>query len=252
MAAHQDSTDSAADRIRGHLQTVFELRHRSATAGTAEAVKSVKRLQALRFASTYADYSRIARSAPAVRFFLNELYGEHDFSRRDQQFGRIAGALERMFPPAVSQLAVDLTETHALTETLDHALAIQWNLLGNEVELAERYVRSWRLCGSRDDRFRQLAVVQHMGRELQRLTRMKSLRLALRLMRNPARAAGLDALQQFLESGFDAFAELGDALPFLSAIDEREREWLDALFDEDLEPCIARLRPMLQQGNRER
>jgi hypothetical protein len=76
-----------------------------------------------------------------------------------------------------------------------------------------------------------------MGRELQRLTRMKPLRLALRMMRNPARAAGLDSLQHFLESGFDAFAALGDARPFMDTISEREMRWINTLFDTPLEEC---------------
>src|SRR5690606_26370646 len=145
-----------------------------------------------------------------------ELYGVHDFVRRDAQFGRIAGALERLFPEAVAQLAVDLAETHALTEVLDHGLAEHWLALDARLPAADRYTQSWRLTGERPARARQLAVVQHMGLELQRLTRMKPLRLALRMMRNPARVAGLDALQHFLESGFDAFAALGDARMFLA------------------------------------
>ena len=91
-----------------------------------EALKSVKRFQAQRFKGTYADFLREPKYAPATRFFLDELYGEHDFAERDQQFGRIASAIERLFPDAVGQLAVDLAETHALTETLDHQMAAHW------------------------------------------------------------------------------------------------------------------------------
>lgn len=241
MTTSSDNGERPAEQIRRHLQRVFELRQRASTAGSISAVLSIKRLQAQRFRSTYADFLARSASAPAVRFFLEELYGEHDFSRRDAQFGRIAGALERMFPPAVSQLAVDLTETHALTESLDHEMAVQWAFQDSAASDAERYVRSWRLCGGRDERLRQLTVVQHMGRELQRLTRMKPLKLALRMMRNPARAAGLDALQQFLESGFDAFAALGEAGPFMAAIQQRESSWIEDLFDGELPACVDRL-----------
>lgn len=100
---------------------------------------------------------------------------------------------------------------------------------------------SWRLTDSRTSRERQLAVIQHMGLELQRLTRMKSLRLGLRMMRNPARLAGLEALQHFLESGFDAFACLGDAKDFLSTIHERESHWVAAFFEQPLSACSQAL-----------
>ncbi len=225
------STTAFADQIRAHLQGVAALRQRvEDLPGLAEAVHAIKRLQARRFRATYADLGSQPPTQPAMRFFLEELYGEHDFSQRDEQFGRIAGALERLFPTAVAQLAVDLTEMHALTERLDARLAEQW-LAQSADTAADRYVAAWRACGHRDQRERQLAVVQHMGRELQRLTRMRSLRLGLRMMRKPAEAAGLSALQHFLESGFDAFAALGDADGFLKTIADREARWIDTLFD---------------------
>lgn len=228
---------SASDLIRMHLARVTQLRAQAQAEGVQAAVDEIKHLQARRFRGTYADFLEHPRYAPATRFFLDELYGVHDFARRDAQFARIAGALERLFPEAVAQLAVDLSETHALTEVLDHELAMQWLSLNKALSPAERYVVAWRRTDARASRGRQLAVVQHMGFELQRLTRMKTLRLGLRMMRNPAKAAGLDALQHFLESGFDAFGALGDARPFLDTIQQRESRWVDALFDEDLKSC---------------
>lgn len=236
------SNASFADQIREHLQRVAAMRAQAGDAAKlTAAVRTVKRLQARRFRATYADLARQERTAPAVRFFLDELYGEHDFSRRDEQFGRIAGALERLFPAAVGQLAVDLAEIHALTERLDHALAGHWLALPDSASDTERYVLAWRLCGARDERQRQLTVVQHMGHELQRLTRMRSLRLGLRMMRKPASAAGLDALQHFLENGFDAFAALGNASSFLQTIAERETQWIDTLFDAPQPEACRRL-----------
>lgn len=229
------SPTSAAERIREQLDRVTRLRTQACDAGQADAVHAVKQLQARRFRASYADFLADPRHAPATRFFLDELYGEHDFSQRDAQFGRIAGAIERLFPDAVSELAVDLAETHALTEGLDHTMATHW--LAAPGPAAARYLSAWRATGERAQRERQLAVVLHMGRELQRLTRMTSLRLALRMMRRPAEAAGLGSLQQFLERGFEAFGHMGDAAGFLQAIAQREQDWIDTLFDAS--PAVA-------------
>jgi hypothetical protein len=49
-------------------------------------------------------------------------------------------------------------------------------------------------------------------------------------MRFPARAAGLSALQSFLESGFDTFRKLHGADEFLSQIENRERSLAASLF----------------------
>jgi hypothetical protein len=223
----------AAERIRTHLARVTHLREQADAAGLAQAVHTVKQLQAHRFRATYTDFLSDPRHAPATRFFLEELYGEHDFRERDSQFGRIAGALERLFPEAVAQLAVDLAETHALTETLDHRLAMHWLAEDPAIPPALRYVHCWQLTGQKAERERQLVVVLHMGTELQRLTRMITLRVALKMMRRPAQAAGLYALQQFLERGFDAFATMGNAGRFLAAIEQRERHWINTLFTAD-------------------
>ena len=236
---------STAQAIRDQLARVQHLRDTAQQGPLPAALRSVKRLQAQRFKGTYADFLQDPRHAPAARFFLEELYGEHDFAERDQQFGRIAGAIERLFPDAVGQLAVDLAETHALTETLDHRMALNWVDAPNDLSDEARYVRSWRLTGGTADRARQLTVVQHMGAELQRLTRMKSLLLALKMMRQPAQAAGLGALQQFLERGFQAFAHMRDASGLMGAIAERESAWIDRLFQSDPDLCERALRAEL-------
>jgi hypothetical protein len=56
------------------------------------------------------------------------------------------------------------------------------------------------------------------------------------MMRQPARLAGLSALQDFLERGVRAFRTLGGAKEFLATIDRRERAILDAIFDGDDAP----------------
>jgi hypothetical protein len=238
----------AADQIRLQLQRVSHLRDQAQSAGLASAVHEVKQLQARRFRATYSDFLQSPRHAAATRFFLEELYGEHNFTERDAQFGRIAGAIERLFPAAVGQLAVDLAETHALTETLDHEMAGHWMDLGSDCGYAERYVRCWRLTGQPEQRLRQLAVVQHMGRELQRLTRSRSLLLALKMMRQPAQVAGLSSLQQFLERGFSAFAGLGDASDFLASIQGRESRWIASMFDDEPAHCEAALTQELSKA----
>src|SRR3990167_7686516 len=107
----------AAEQIRDHLAEVTRMRERARQEGLDAALHAVKRLQAQRFRATYIDFMDDRPRAPATRFFLDELYGDHDFSERDAQFARIAGTVERLFPPAVALLAVDLAEMHALTAT---------------------------------------------------------------------------------------------------------------------------------------
>jgi hypothetical protein len=235
-----------AHRIRVHLAQVEYLRVRSNVPIMSTALVEIKQLQSARFRSTYADLLALHHYEAAACFFLEELYGAHDFTERDSQFGRIAGAIERLFPSAVGELAVDLAETHALSEGLDHEMAAHWIKLGSGVSTSQRYVRCWRETGQREQRDRQLAVVLHMGKELQRLTRIKSLFIALKMMRQPAQLAGLSALQRFLERGFKAFATLTDPGFFLSVIEKRETTWIAGMFDTELHACARQLQTNLE------
>ena len=220
----------------------------------ARAVAQVKRFQARRFAASYADLLAAGPYRAAAQFFLDELYGDQDFSRRDQQFARIAGALQRIFPKEVVATAVALADVHALTEQLDFEMAQAWLAVPGAEGSGEasRYASCWRSVAHRDDRAAQLEGVLELGRELEKLTRAPGLSLLLRMMRGPASAAGLGDLQRFLESGFATFAALsrnkGMTSEFLAIIEQREAHWIAQLFDADPLVCTAQLERALGQA----
>jgi hypothetical protein len=227
----------SAQSIRDAVSRVSALRQASQVDPTLhEAITSVKRFQARRFAQTYADLLSAGPYKDAARFFLEELYSDKDYSLRDAQFSRIAGALQTFFPKQVVAIAVSLADLHALTEDLDHKMGVEW-LLAGEIEYAneqQRYLHAWRAVGRRKARIAQLNDVLAVGYELEKLTRASGLRMMLKIMRRPASAAGLDSLQSFLESGFDTFAEMNGrgrgAQEFLRIVQKRESLLIDQLF----------------------
>lgn len=240
----------SAEIIRNAVAGVTALRE-SATRDPAllEAVREVKRFQASRFANTYVDLLQASRFRGAARFFLDELYGDKDYSSRDIQFARIAGALQTLFPHQVVATAVKLAKLHALTENLDHQMGRAWLALAEVVPPmpAISYVKAWRSVGRLEGRTAQLAGVLEIGQELDRLTRMPGLRMMLRMMRRPARAAGLSSLQAFLESGFETFAAMGGqgtgATEFLGIISRRESALIVSLFSAEIVTCVTMLCP---------
>ncbi len=237
--------DVTASRIHEAMQAVAQLRrHRVAHPLLEQASVEVKRFQAQRFRATYADLLHTPRYQLATRFFLQELYGDGDYAQRDQQFARIASTIARLFPQAVVETAASLAEVHALTEQLDDLMAAQW-LLTPALSLHARYITCWRNVAERPARNRQLQVVLQLGRELDRLTRMRGLRSLLKMMRAPASAAGLSSLQGFLEAGFDAFADMKGAQEFLALIESRESAWIATLFDDDAVTCETKLHQLL-------
>ena len=71
------------------------------------------------------------------------------------------------------------------------------------------------------------------GRALDRLTHSRLIGMALSTMRKPARLAGFEDLQNFLERGHSAFRKMRGADEFLQTIVTRERRLLEALFAGD-------------------
>ncbi len=220
-----------AARILASLAAVDgERLRRSSKPGLAARVESLKAWQHARFARTHADLLADARHGPAARFFLDELYGPQDFTQRDAQFARIVPALVRLFPASVVHTVESLAQVHALSERLDSAMAVA---LGRGRLDRAAYVRAWQATGEPPSRERQVELVLEVGEAMERHTRSLVLRASLKAMRGPARAAGLAALQSFLETGFDAFGAMRGAGDFLRTIAERERALSARLFEPD-------------------
>ncbi len=168
-----------------------------------------------------------ARFGPAARFFLDDLYGPHDFTERDVQFARIVPGLVRVFPSDIVRTVAALAELHAISEELDLAMA---RLIANPTFDTDAYGVAWRQLGRPSDRERQIRLMLDVGVALDGFTRRPLLRHSLRLMRGPAVATGLGALQRFLESGFDTFREMRGAKTLLDTIARRERALAQELF----------------------
>ena len=239
----------AAEAIRKAVAEVARLRDDAlASPSLGEAIRTVKRYQALRFAATYGDLLGDQQYGRATRFFLEELYGERNYQERDAQFGQIAGTLQRLLPNAALTTAVALAQLHALSEEFDHAMAIAWielEPMRKDTDTTTRYIDAWRIVGGRAKREAQLRIVLEIGSELEHQTKIPGLHLMLKMMRGPSLAAGLGTLQTFLQTGFDIFASMGKHSPgatgFLAIVQSRESNLINLLFDADITACRSAL-----------
>lgn len=221
----------SAESLLKELRAVDAERARRAADPALDAqVVALKAYQQRRFAHTYADLLAHPRYEAATRFFLHELYGPDDFRQRDAQFARVIPTLTRLFPEEVVETVARLARLHALSERLDTRMA---EALGPGVITPERYATAWRTCGEPDSRQQQIELTMAVGESLDRLTRKPLLRQTLRLMRGPAQMAGLGALQNFLECGFDTFRAMRGAGEFLSTVRQREDTIARGLFQDD-------------------
>ena len=226
-----------AQTILRHLRSVQDERaQQTGNPALAQQVLALKAFQHRRFERSYADLLGDPATREAALFFLTDLYGTQDFSARDAQFARIVPTLDRLFPGEIVRTVRDLAELHALSETLDHRMARA--LPGPAVDAAA-YVAAWCTVGEPALRERQIALMLGVGGALVGYTRNRWLRHSLRLMRAPARAAGLEALHQFLERGFDTFAGMRKPQAFLDTLAGRERSLAALLFTGPVPPPPA-------------
>ena len=193
----------------------------------APAKKALRLFQNRRFARTYADLARNPRYQDAIGFFLYELYGDADMTARDADVARVLPVMTRMLPAVALQTIRDALAFEALSEQLDSDVARC--LAGTPVD-ETTYAAAFVSCGQRELRERQIAYVGEIGSALDRMTRWPMIRTSLKVMRAPARAAGLQTLQEFLESGYNAFANMQGADEFVATIARREAAIIERLF----------------------
>jgi len=205
-------------------------------AGLGERLRALRAWQATRLAHTYEDLHREPRYTAAVEFFLNDLYGPQDFSRRDQELKRAAAPLRRALPAALLAVLAKAIELDVLTLELDHAMLGQ---LPERPVTEASYAMAYRALARTGERRRQIDLTVSIGADLERLVRQRWIGLALRAAHLPARAAGFGVLQQFLERGFAAFRRMGSARTLLQAIRERETQLMEALLRGDPWPASA-------------
>jgi hypothetical protein len=221
------ATDHGRDILENLRRVAHERALRGADGALAARVLALKAYQHQRFSDTYADLLASPRYGGAARFFLEDLYGPNDFTQRDAQFARVVPALVRLFPKELVATVALLAQLHALSEKLDTAMAqastdAEWT--------PNNYSRAWRASCTAEQREQQVVMMLGVGSALDRYTRKPLLRHSLRLMRGPAQAAGLSALQSFLENGFDTFRAMSGAEFFLTTVAQRERALSAALF----------------------
>jgi hypothetical protein len=234
-------------RLREFAREVAQLRRMPAA--SREAVAAIKHFQRERLARAHADLLHSDRYRLAARFFLDELYGVKDFTSRDEELARMIPSMSRLLPAAALGAIADAVELDAISERLDDAMAALHETTPSAAapsaaapraapaggstlpELTEaRYFDLYRAVGHRELRARQIALVEHIGRELDRLVGKPFLYRILKGMEGPARLAGLGQMQSFLLSGFDAFRAMRGAEEFIDRVVTRERALMEAAF----------------------
>lgn len=196
-------------------------------------VTRLKVWQRARLTRTYADLAADARYAPATAFFLDELYGGKDSAIRDRDLIRMYPTIKRVLPAFAFATVSKAIELDVISEQFDQAVAA---LIGNAAITELSYAAAFALAGKRHERLRQVVLMRDVGERLDVVVKKPLIYTTLKMLRGPAKVAGLSAMQQFLEEGFSAFRHMKGADYFLSTIATRETRLIDRIFSGHPQP----------------
>jgi hypothetical protein len=202
-------------------------------------LSALKRWQSARLRESFTDALKKPQMRPAAEFFLTDLYADRDFGARDRDAARILPLVARILPLSLLEAAVDAIELAVLSQAFDFAVAdtlssptIDRTWAIDSVNYAEAY----RTVGCPRLRRHQIDLIVRVGNALDAAVKKHGVYKLLKASRMPARLAGLQELQGFLERGFEAFAQLGGAEDFLQRIAEGEYRVSKRLFAADPDP----------------
>lgn len=198
----------------------------------------LRRWQAQRLERSFQHYLEDPVRRPAARFFLTDVYGDHDFSRRDADIARVLPMMRTLLPSALLETVADGLELGALTQAFDLRMAAALQRLAPRRKRLDEalYARAYREVGLPRLRGHQVDLIRKVGADLAEALRKPGIATLLKLSRGPAKAAGLGELQGFLERGVDAFTKVGEPERFLDEIEHSERMLSERLFAGDPDP----------------
>lgn len=198
----------------------------------------LRQWQAKRLEESFEHFLYDPQRRAAALFFLTDVYGDHDFSRRDANVAKVLPMMQRLLPAAVLGTVADGIELGAVTHALDLRMAEALQRLAPTRKRldAALYAKAYREVGHARLRNHQIDLISSVGLGLAKAVRTPGVAMLLRLSRGPAKASGLGELQGFLERGFAAFSAMGDGKAFVNDIEDSERQVTQRLFAGDPDP----------------
>jgi hypothetical protein len=189
-------------------------------------LRELRKWQSERLARTYQDFRDDPSYAPAVEFFLSDLYGPREFADRSRILAHAIRYLKRALPAILLKVLAQALELDVLTRELDNAMV---RALTAARVSAAAYAAAYRSVDHRASRARQIELIVGIGKDLGGIVTHAWIGRLLRAAHAPAHAAGFGGLQDFLERGHAAFRKMQDPDRLLDAIQRRETEFMTSM-----------------------
>lgn len=231
---------SAGERLQHGLERFFALRQHGENLPFNMRLENLQSYQRERLLSTHANLIQDAKTEPAARFLIEEVYGGRDLKPVAIDIRRAVNKAQRLLPGRVMDTSATVLEAAILTQELDEALT---DTLAERLDLPlddDAWCAGYRQQGQLDLRAQQLQIIREIGPHLDRYVRSRMIQSTFRLVRKPAHAAGFGNLYDFLELGFGAMKGIDRCDALLDQLADIEQHIMRQVLDEHPRPYEVR------------
>ncbi|WP_269521217.1 FFLEELY motif protein [Alteromonas sp. BMJM2] len=223
-----------AQEIIKHIHRVNAQRDLASKLNLMALIHQLQDWQCQRLLVSHDDLAKQQRYQKAMAFFVEELYGPKDFSQRDADLVRVIPKLAKVLPEKAMNAMNDALSLNALSFDLDMEMAQYLNKhFATQPINRDSYAQAYRSVGRKDDRESQITIISHLGDQLADVIKVRGIGMLISMSRRPAKMAGLLALHEFLDRGFNAFKAIGDVQSFIQPVLERETRLMQILLSEN-------------------
>lgn len=233
-ALFDDGVRILAQEIIKHIHRVNAQRDLANKLDLIALIHQLQDWQCQRLLVSHDDLAKQQRYQKAMAFFVEELYGPKDFSQRDADLVRVIPKLAKVLPEKAMNAMNDALSLNALSFDLDMEMAQYLNKhFATQPINRDSYAQAYRSVGRKDDRESQITIISHLGDQLADVIKVRGIGMLISMSRRPAKMAGLLALHEFLDRGFNAFKAIGDVQSFIQPVLERETRLMEILLSEN-------------------
>lgn len=202
----------------------------SATSDELFVVDQVRKVQVERLRKTYADFFANPEYTKISRYFFEQIYGAGDKASRDAAFNKIYEKMSAVVNPKRIVRVTQLKQLNELTDELDLRVAREFIKMRKRhaMTLAD-FEACYKALNNRAERELQLQLLLETTRFFHKLAHVPMLGFVIKPTQLAAKALGVEYIMEFFMEGYRSFKSVKNAEPFMQAIEERERAYLDSL-----------------------
>jgi hypothetical protein len=202
----------------------------TATSDELMVVDQVRKVQVERLRKTYTDFFQNPEYTKIAKYFFEQIYGAGNKASRDAAFNKIYEKLSAAVNPKRITRVTQLKQLNELTDELDLKVARQFMGMKKKSPMTLKdFEACYKALNNREEREIQLKLLMETTRFFHKLAHVPLLGFVIKPTQLAAKMLGVEYIMEFFMEGYRSFKSVKDAEPFMAAIEEREKAYIEQL-----------------------